>query len=602
MKQKLVLFMAVFCLVGIGYAQVTRGLQSTRTEQASKESKALNNEMQQANTVTRASEDVVCNAITSFTESFEDAYPSDCWSTYESGYVLSYEYAATGSRSIKSAMVYSSPYPTRGLITPQIAVQNSYIFSFKLRANSAYYADYKYTTVRVKVSTTDNQPSSFTTIKEFSTYDYEGINPNNVIVGYYDVVYDWYEAQTDLSAYAGQDIYIALETYDHAGFNFYIDDVSVFKPAENDAAITDITAPVSGQDLSAAETVTATIKNNGANPITSVGLELKVNGAVVANETYNGNIASGATENYTFAQTIDLSAAGDYTISVRAILEGDENAENDLQTVTVHNTVCTAVFPGIESFEAGLFPPLCWSRYAYIYDADAYSLYTNAISATGAYCLTINGVSYASRTYALVTPRIAVQNAYIFTFKLRANGWQGSYNNYTTVRVKVSTTDIQKSSFTTIKEFSTYDYDGINPNNVILEYSDIQGIWYEAKTDLSAYAGQNIYISLETYDNHGNSTTNIDDVGIIQDIQSINDAALLGNNIKLYPNPANNNIVIENAAGSHVKIYDISGKAAFDSNINNAVQTVDISNIAAGVYFVELQNQTSKSTVKLIKK
>ena len=214
--------------------------------------------------------------------------------------------------------------------------------------------------------------------------------------------------------------FVAINYTSNYQYRLYIDDIVITPANANDVAITSITAPVSGDNLTAAEQVTVTIQNLGANPITSVDLELTVDGVTIT-ETYTGSIPPCSSVDYTLTTTADLSETGNHTITVNAILAGDAVTTNNSQTVMVNN--------------------------------------------------------------------IVTNTSYMF-----------------------------------------------------------------------------------------------------------------GNNIKLYPNPANNNIVIENAAGSHVKIYDISGKAAFDSNINNAVQTLDISNIAAGVYFVELQNQTSKSTVKLIKK
>jgi len=130
--------------------------------------------------------------------------------------------------------------------------------------------------------------------------------------------------------------------------------------AENDAAITAIISPVSGIGLTNAESVTATIKNYGTNAITSLGLELTVNGTVVATETFTGNIASGASVDYTFTATADLSAAGSHTISVRAILTGDENPANDSYSITVRNILPISTFPWLEDFNADVFPPEDW--------------------------------------------------------------------------------------------------------------------------------------------------------------------------------------------------------------------------------------------------
>ena len=154
--------------------------------------------------------------------------------------------------------------------------------------------------------------------------------------------------------------YIAIHYQSDYQYLLHIDNIVIEEVIGEDAVITAITAPVSGINLTATETVTATIKNNGTNPITTIDLELTVDGNTPVVETYPVNIASGATANYTFTAKADLSTAGNHTVAVRAILAGDGNAANDSKTITILNIVCNSItsLPLVQNFED--YSVFCW--------------------------------------------------------------------------------------------------------------------------------------------------------------------------------------------------------------------------------------------------
>jgi hypothetical protein len=67
-------------------------------------------------------------------------------------------------------------------------------------------------------------------------------------------------------------------------------------------------------------------------------LQLRVDGNLIASETFPGTIASGSTATYTFSQTADLSTPGQtYSIEVRTNLSGDQFPANDPLTKEVSN-------------------------------------------------------------------------------------------------------------------------------------------------------------------------------------------------------------------------------------------------------------------------
>lgn len=66
----------------------------------------------------------------------------------------------------------------------------------------------------------------------------------------------------------------------------------------------------------------------------------------------------------------------------------------------------------------------------------------------------------------------------------------------------------------------------------------------------------------------------------------------------MYPNPAENYITIESGNDAEVKIYSVNGQMISQQNISEGVNTIDISNLNAGMYFVNVNG----TMLKIVKK
>ncbi len=73
----------------------------------------------------------------------------------------------------------------------------------------------------------------------------------------------------------------------------------------------------------------------------------------------------------------------------------------------------------------------------------------------------------------------------------------------------------------------------------------------------------------------------------------------LSNDYKIYPNPVEDKLRIENAIGN-LKISDAFGKTVFASHLNGTTN-VDFSRLTSGIYFVSIENEGSIFTKKVIK-
>ena len=83
-------------------------------------------------------------------------------------------------------------------------------------------------------------------------------------------------------------------------------------------------------------------------------------------------------------------------------------------------------------------------------------------------------------------------------------------------------------------------------------------------------------------------------------VPTINIAAI--GNVYIYPNPTTGTVNIANAANCRITINDVLGKEVLQASIASAKATLDISNLASGVYILQATNNNGESkTMKIIK-
>ena len=66
------------------------------------------------------------------------------------------------------------------------------------------------------------------------------------------------------------------------------------------------------------------------------------------------------------------------------------------------------------------------------------------------------------------------------------------------------------------------------------------------------------------------------------------------NNINIYPNPSNDEIVVQGEFLSEqpYELIDALGKQLITGQLNNSKHVIDLSNLDSDVYFLKLNNQT----------
>ncbi|NVO08615.1 MAG: endonuclease [Bacteroidales bacterium] len=141
---------------------------------------------------------------------------------------------------------------------------------------------------------------------------------------------------------------------------------------------------------------------------------------------------------------------------------------------------------------------------------------------------------------------------------------------------------------------------GIVTGNLIIKANmTLNSGKYEGIIPSQAHAGT-IYFMVNAKDNSGDISTSSETSLTISPSTDINDLNSLG--IKIYPNPAKNIIVIESneVNVNHLVISNIIGEKVIDLSISGEKQTVDISRLSSGIYFVLISGNNFKNTKRII--
>ena len=147
---------------------------------------------------------------------------------------------------------------------------------------------------------------------------------------------------------------------------------------------------------------------------------------------------------------------------------------------------------------------------------------------------------------------------------------------------------------------------GSNKTNFITHNlsSSTQKIWNFTWTAPSSDVGAITFYTASTAAN-GNGSEFGDQVVfdnlVIGSVLGINDARLL--QFSMFPNPSNGRITLQLPTGvnqAEVSVFDYLGKSLLQKNISVSNNTIDISSLRSGLYFVRIQTDSKVGTKKLI--
>lgn len=528
-----------------------------------------------------------------FSEDFTNA-PDTAWRYYDNdgdGYTWEYDsyYENMVSYSYDDYN-YEALYPDNWLITPQITIPaNGAVLSY---GYFAYDEDYYSEVYSVMVS-----PSGSDNIDSF----YVPIVSDDMLTS------DAYMTNTlSLNLFAGQTVRLAFvhhNCYDEWGLG--LDDIEVYSLDSVDLAVTGTNVrPVSQSNASA--TITADVENLGFAAINNLTVYCDINGTVT-----NATIASlpsmqTATASFT---GINLSNLGSY--NMKFYVADPDDADNTNDTLSVTTTVLPAYsltwdFEGDTNLPAGFTTGRYDNGTAYsegffpnneawvVFDDTEYDYLepgfeggVRVAMAESWFDENDNGLyktAYPANRW-LITPSIRLTTGNYFVWD--AYSMDSEYlEDY---KVRISTTNTDTASFTTLA--------------TIIEEEDT---WQRRLVDLSAYAGQDVYIAIQYISD--------DMFRLLVDNLKIAGLATLtpdgpepegletadGSDINVYPNPTTGVITVAAANIIRIEVIDAMGRVAMTQN--GSANTMNISALAEGVYTLRVATENGVSMKRIVKK
>ena len=384
---------------------------------------------------------VECNVNTlPYTMGFEQGIIDDCWHIMEgssigNAYSLIQQYGSTlpfaahsGINSIISQAANSMMYTQVELPAGASMINLSGYVMLSYDANNQYGS----AVMSVLVSTTGTDRADFSVVGN----NFIDVNDNSFV-----------EFTADLTAYAGQTIYVALKHEQGAWIIF--DDITI--EAVNDTpeiALISNTTPTNVTPGSNFD-VSGVVKNNSATALTSFDVTYTLDGTTSAVMNVTGiNVAYGAT--YEFTHNVPANVQdGNHTLVITVSNPNgvaDNTADNEISATV---TGCTAIsVPYSMGFENGME---CWQAVSmntanndFGINGGAYPQYVGAYNGDNAFIFS----SYEEAddyTQYLISPELNLTGDAQFSF-FHKNGYSGAE----VIQIMVSTTNNNISSFTAL--------------------------------------------------------------------------------------------------------------------------------------------------------
>ncbi len=283
------------------------------------------------------------------------------------------------------------------------------------------------------------------------------------------------------------------------------------------------------------------------------------------------------------AITTQWPTVGNYTITLTATYNG----ETKTATKRVSTVDCSTTLPFTWGFEANESDYSCWN----MVDADGDGRGWDFSNQLGNYAHTGQGIA-ASASYINTIGPLTPDNWMILPkINVPAEGatiewWDyGQDNNDFADHygVFVSTTGNNTSDFTN----TIYDGAPTSPKT-----------WVKHSRSLAGFAGQSIYIAFRHFNITDMFWLLIDDISITAgEHASIEDVSNVA--VRLFPNPTSSILNIAAEGVKEVSIMDINGRTVMTEQNANSI---DMSELANGVYFVRVITNEGIATQKIVKK
>nr|WP_319399143.1 DUF4465 domain-containing protein [uncultured Carboxylicivirga sp.] len=236
-------------------------------------------------------------------ESFEgEVFPPDGWTVINEGGSNTWESESDGFAGKCTRIKYNSDAHNDWLITPQITIKENGKLSFYTKNYSSNYKDQ----FNIKLSTTGYAQEDFT--EEIALKVEPGTS--------------WEELNYDLSAYAGQNVYIAFQAISEDKYYLFLDEIKVFAPS-----------PMEVQFINAAQPNTD-VASIGASNMEILRVNVKTEGALTQESASQFSFSTNGTTDVTDIEKAKLYYSASSSDFSDATLFGECNTPNGEFAVT----------------------------------------------------------------------------------------------------------------------------------------------------------------------------------------------------------------------------------------------------------------------------
>jgi hypothetical protein len=353
--------------------------------------------------------------------------------------------------------------------------------------------------------------------------------------------------------------------------------------------------------------IQATFRNSGIDPQSGFEVSYQLDSNPAVQETFAGTLAPGQQIAYSFTTPLTIVTSGSYTLTVSIDSPGDQNSSNDSEIFNFYAATEATQLDFSEDFETNGFPPPAWT----IENGDNDTTWEERSGMTGSdgnatVTSFIDNYTYnaPSELDVFVTEIFDLTNATSGVLAFDLAKAQYSSSLFDAMRVEASIDC--GATYTVVYDKTDLDLSTV-PGYITSNWTPASANdWRNEQIDLSTFLGENIMFRFVNINGYGNSTF----------VDNINVAGVLGisenelaNAISLYPNPANNkvNITVNDNAYDSIKIQvfnslgqRLQSTESNDQSTNNF--SLDVSNLAAGLYFINIDVDGVKASKKLLVK
>ncbi|HBX52565.1 MAG: hypothetical protein A2275_07925 [Bacteroidetes bacterium RIFOXYA12_FULL_35_11] len=336
-------------------------------------------------------------------------------------------------------------------------------------------------------------------------------------------------------------------------------------------------------------------KNTGSTTITSATIAYKIDNNAATNYTWTGSLATNASEAITLPTITGTTGSHTFTVSVTEFNGSPDNfTANNSKTVPFIIFGSSATAPLTESFLTTTFPPANWSRYNPDGGLTWSRAAAGAASTVGSAKIDFYNITDGNID-DLILPPIDLTNIADATllFHLAHAQYSTSYSD----RLQVQASADCGTTWTTV-----FDKAGATLATTTVTtsaYTPTAAHWRAETANLSAFDGtNNVLVRFHAISGYGNNAY-VDQINITS-ITAIKNNAAAPKNIMVYPNPTDGLIYIYNADNSEISLYNILGKQVLTVSKATNVNTLDLSGLPQGNYFVKISNGKEVVTKKVV--